>query len=278
MLPIKKVTTALLLGSLALALGAHSISASAKTPNGKPFVALEGQIVEVQGSISTVQDQIDDLVGQVDNIEDRLIATEQAIIELNLENEYLELLIGGAYTSIDAIQTEIDTLSNDVEANEGLITTLQAAIASIQSGQIDLANNLQTQIDNNSSLLGTLQASIDAINEFITMDQHIAEGTCPEGQYVIGHTADSVSCAPVEGSGTASAIGYFTFARSASFGRNAQAYCHLPTDIRTGGGFNAIQTNDSVRRSTPTGVNGWTVESVGNQRDIQAYVMCLRIQ
>jgi len=246
------------------------------TPNGKPFVAIQGEIAEIQGAVSTIEEQVALLLGQVNSLTERVSASEVAIVDLRAENVFLEALILGAFTSIEDINLEIDSLSNDVETNAGLITTLQAAIVSIEAGQLDLGNNLQDQIDNNLDLISALQGYIVSINEFLEMDQHITEGTCPEGLFVVGHTENELACAPVEGTGGTSITGYFRFQRSASFGRNIQVYCN-PGDIATGGGFNAIQLNDSVRRSTPTGLNGWTVEGVGNQRDIQGYVMCLHV-
>ena len=254
----------------------YSTTSSAGNAQGKPFVALEGQIIEVQGAISTLEEQVVELIGAVDSLEDRVTASKDAMGELLSENAFLNTLISGAYTGIDAINAEIDALSSDVEANEGLITTLQAAIASIETGQIDLEDNLQSQIDNNLALIGVLQNNVASINEYIALDQHITEGTCPDGLYVVGHTENSLACAPAEASGGASISGYFRYKRSLSWGRNVKVYCS-PGDIATGGGFNAIQSTDSVRRSTPTGLNGWTVESVGNERDIQAYVICLDV-
>ncbi len=249
---------------------------SGDSPRGKPFVAIQGEIVEVQGAVTSIQDQIDELVGDVESLEGRILATENAILELADQNLYLQALINGAYTSIDQINAEIEALSQDVETNSDLITTLQSTIVTIQQGQIDLATSLQDQIDNNLTLIGVLEDDIESINDYMAMDQHITEGTCPEGLYVVGHTQDSLACAPVDASGGATVSGYFRYQRSLSYERDVQVYCNLG-DIATGGGFNAIQNNQSVRRSTPTGVNGWTVESVGNDRDIQAYVMCLNV-
>lgn len=255
-----------------------STSAFSANSQGKPFIAINEQIVEVQGAVSTLEDQVAELIGKVDSIEERLSANEKAIVDLMDKNDALESLIAGAYTSISDIEGEISVLSGAMDTNAGLISSLQSAIISIQNGQIDLEESLQGQIDKNLELIGMLEGNIDAINNFLETDQHITEGTCPDGEYVIGHTENSVSCAPVNGGGNSSISGYLTFARSASWGRNAQAYCYQQSDIATGGGFNAIQTEHSVRRSTPTGKNGWTVELTGNNRDVQAYVICLRVQ
>ncbi len=268
---IKTFFTVFILTSI-FSTGVHAYQAK-----GKPFVALQDQIVEVQGAVTTLEDQVTELIGRVDSIAERLTATELAIVDLENENDALNTLIMGAYTSIDDLYFEIETLSEDTSANASLIASLQSAIASIEEGQIDLTNNLQGQVDNNLELIELLEGDIASINDYIALDNHITEGTCPSGEFVIGHTENSLSCAAAGGSGSNTLWGYFRFARSASWGRNIQVYCDLPTDIRTGGGFNAIQSSHNVRRSTPTGVNGWTVELSGNFRDIQAYVMCLRV-
>lgn len=253
-------------------------TALAGNAKGKPFVALEGKIVEVQGAISTLEDQVSELIGQVNTIEARLVANEQAISDLNVENEALNILIAGAYTSLDDINLEISALSVNFDTNAGLISTLQSTVASIEAGQIDLAENLQDQIDNNMSLIGVLEDNIVAINKYMSMDQHITEGTCPDGLYVVGHTADSLSCASVDGGGSSSTIsGYYKYARSKAYEREMKVYCNHPADIRTGGGFDAISFSHTVKRSSPEGANGWTVGLSGNSRDVQAYVVCLRV-
>ena len=271
----KKYLPVVMLSSLALTT-IFSTAVMAGTAKGKPFIALGDQIVEVQGAITSLEDQVTELIGRVDSIDVRLTANEQALVNLAAENDALNALIIGAYTSIDDINTEIQNLSFDVVENAGLIASLQSAIAAIETGQFDLSENLQSLINNNLELITIIQGNIDGINDYIAMDQHITEGTCSEGLYVVGHTADSLACAPIDGGGSSSISSYFRYQRSQTWGRNIQVYCS-PGDIATGGGFNAIQSEHSVRRSTPTGINGWTVELTGNFRDIQAYVMCLKV-
>ena len=200
---MKKMFSMVLCAVLATAVGTTSAFAGS-TPKGKPFVAINGQVVEVQKAISTIQDQIALLVGQVGSMEERLTASEGAIQDLISQNAEISALINGNITSVDQIAAKIDSLNaetatlesmlqsvgtdpdleNQVKINTELINTLSSALAGVNSGIINLEGNLQSQIDNNSTLISALQSDIDQINLDLAQKQNIISGNCLDGSAV----------------------------------------------------------------------------------------------
>ena len=194
-------------------------------PKGKPFVAINDQIVEVQGAVSDFQDQIDSLVARVDTVEQRVTADEQAIVTLNGQNAALQALINSNLTSIDDINAEILLLQNDsdnlnvqlsalsttdttqidalqaqIAANASLVGTLQSSLLMVQQGAINLETNLQGQIDNNFSLISAIQGEVATLNANIALKQDLINGTCPDGMAVQQINADgSLVCGEAGG-------------------------------------------------------------------------------
>ena len=127
---------------LLVSVAAASIASSAAlagNAKGKPFVALQDQIVEVQGAVSTIQGQLQEIIGDVESLESRLTASEGAIDDLTDENEYLTVLAQSNLSSIEEIQTEIGALedqitalSADAEANAEHIGALRQTITTLQ--------------------------------------------------------------------------------------------------------------------------------------------------
>ena len=65
------------LAGVAAVIGAASVAQAAgngSTPNGKPFIAINDQIIEVKGAISSIEDQLAELVAQASSLEDRVAA------------------------------------------------------------------------------------------------------------------------------------------------------------------------------------------------------------
>jgi hypothetical protein len=180
---------------------------------GKPFVALQDQIVEVEGAISSLSDQVEILIGDVDSIEARMSASENAIQDLQNQIHSLNALITGNYTTIDDVNAAIDALSADMTAeNEALKLTLQAAIADVEAGTIDLTDDLQLQIDNNKALIAILSAEIASQAEWEEFNNNLTNGVCPDGSFVTSIEIDgSLVCGDVgENGGAAGTLSSFT--------------------------------------------------------------------
>lgn len=172
-------------------------------PKGKPFVAINDQIVAVNGAVSGLQEQISSLVASVDSIEGRVAADEDAINLLNSQNIALRALINSNFTDLVSVNAEVEslnqenydlryqisqntgdvgTLQGQIDANSAFIDTLNASILMIENGQISFAVNLQEQIDNNKKLIDGLNSEVLAINNKLMEKQNMINGVCPEGE------------------------------------------------------------------------------------------------
>ena len=168
------------------------------TPNGRPFIELEGQIIEVVGEMSTIQDQVDSLVEQVDTLEERIIANENAIVSLDDQNIVLQDQIDSFATDIATLQGQIDNLDAEnlilqgqIDANEGDIDTIQqqintnnGLIASLTQNINEIGSDLQAQIDNNLLLITALETEIDIVNLILIEKQTVITGSCVAGQSI----------------------------------------------------------------------------------------------
>jgi peptidoglycan hydrolase CwlO-like protein len=183
------------------------------TPNGKPFVELNGYVHEIEGEVSNLQDQIDSVVARVDTIEDRVGANETAISDLQQTNATLQAQIDANANDIASLessiaeleaanadlQNQIDTLGDadgtlqdQIDANSALITTYAQSIDT-------LGGSLQAQIDNNSLLIAALQGQITDINDYLEDINTFQAGQCPSGYFVKAIQSDgSLVCGPDE--------------------------------------------------------------------------------
>jgi len=216
--------------------------ADGSNPKGKPFVALNGEIVAVQGAISSLEEQVEILVGRVDSIEQRLTADENAILTLQDQNQALQALVGQNLTDIAAIQNEISvlqaqnvylqsliasgsgstTLQSEIDANSALIASLQNAILLANNNIIVLGTSLQAQIDNNLSLINMIRAEIDQINASLLLKQNLVSGICPDGSAVQQVMPDGTVVCGAAGGGSGGTTGTFVSVRAYSLGTAVQ--------------------------------------------------------
>jgi peptidoglycan hydrolase CwlO-like protein len=166
------------------------------TPNGRPFIELDGQILEVVGEMSTIQDQVDSLVEKVNTLEEKIIANENAIESLNAQNITLQTQVDSYATDIASLQGQIDNLEaenitlqqeldGDIDGSiQQQINTNNGLIASLTQNVNDIGNDLQAQIDNNILLISALETEIDIVNNILTEKQAIISGSCAAGQSI----------------------------------------------------------------------------------------------
>lgn len=193
--------------------------ANAAEHKGKPFVAIDNQLIEVQGAVSSLEAQVALLVGQVATVEEHVAAAAAAIESLQDQNAALTLLVNENMSSILSIQDGISLLQQeseaihaDIVANAGIIleyqqaqldanammiTDLQQALILVENNSVSLGDSLQAQIDANFGLIEALQSDIEIINAGLLEKQRILEGNCPTG-YALEHIAPNGALTCVE--------------------------------------------------------------------------------
>jgi|GEM_PF-1858132 len=260
---------------------AHAGGNGKKHHKGKPFVAINNQIVEVLGAISSLQDQIDLLVERVDTVEERVGANEGAISKLHEQNVALDVLVQRNLSDIASIDAEImllqqanadlqaqitansgdiTTLQSEVDANSALIATLRSAVLLVESEIISLESSLQLQIENNTQLIGALQSELGQITAKLDFIQNLANGTCPDGSAIQQILADgSVVCGGIAGSsGQLESVTSFKQSASTDGGNSVavKAFCDTTEGyVATGVGF--------------VGGLGWDIENINTSPHFQ---------
>ena len=268
------------------------------TPNGKPFVELQGQIVEVEGEISSLQDQIDSIVAKVSTIEERVGANESAIASLQTQNLNLETLLLAYGSDINTLSSEVTALqqANDelqilvnagdaslqtqIDENSLMITTLNQSIAEI--------GDLQSQIDNNVALMEGMQEEINAINQLLQEKQDIVDGKCPAGSSIREITASgAVVCEQDDVGGSGSATGTYKL-RMVRVMETVDAPAHKQTHKKlwcptgytvTTGGYNIFKS--TIRANGPYNFLGWSFTGI-NTTDHDSYfnliINCMKLE
>ena len=185
-----------------------AFAASGGSPNGKPFVEINGQIAEVQGQIATLEQRMDNLLARVVLNESRLDGIDAGIVLLQEERDELYLLLSeleSGITTVEAIiidletentnlQSELDEygdttgqLALEIEANAMSISTLTAFIDDGLSG-------LELLIFQNQSAINELREVQDSLVGQLEMKQNLLNGTCPEGLTFVGFEDGALVC------------------------------------------------------------------------------------
>jgi len=301
-----RVLKLVLISSLVLAMCPviHAAGQGA-TPNGKPFVTLQGQIVEVQGKLSSIQEQVDAIVRQVATIEERVTADGEAIAKLQMQNTELGAQISAYGTTQEALQARVNelqaqntalaaqlvansatdaNLQAQIDYNSGLISQLQQAIGGIST--------LQDQISNNTALITALQQEIGSINERLAMKQNIVNGTCPAGEAVRQINQDGSVACQVLGAGVGSVTTYriYNYRRLAPNTKGSIELLCNSGDLVTGGGFVGgwgysgmlvYESAPGYLGLYPNGNDFWKVSAKNNgvlADDLIARAICMTVQ
>ena len=291
-----KIFTASLSLAISAVLFSTTLAAgSGNSPKGKPFIAINDQIVEVEGAISSLQDQIEILVGHVDTIEQRVTANEAAIASLQNQNAILNALTQQNLSDIASIEGEIlllqqtnadlqtmiatnsddiTTLQGEVAANDAMIATLQSSILLVSNDLISLETSLQSQIEHNETLIVAIQDELDIINSELALKQNIINGTCPDGSAMQQILLDgSVICEGTGGtSGQLQTTTSYQHSYYTSPGQTTSVLATCPTGyVATSAGFERARGWDVYRLFTIAEGHGYDERGLLQARNNNTY-------
>ena len=198
-----------LLAALLVASTGTAFAASGGSPNGKPFVEINDQLVAVQGDVDSIKDQIESLTSRVESIEeesaavsaklDQTIATQTALSDLVAQ---IEIGTTTLASSVSHLESESASLASQIEALGGTDTELQAQIDTNQalliSLQLALSEGLDSvvnELDQLDEMAFYLEIEQTKIQEELRLKQNLIEGTCANDEFLAAVSSDgSVVC------------------------------------------------------------------------------------
>lgn len=178
---MKKSTLIIGLGAAAF-VATTAFAGRGGVPNGKPFIALQNQIIEVQGAVTDITDTAALLVESVETIEEEVGANQDAIATLETTTAALQSQIDASADSVNdvlavtaelqadnvALSQQILALGGEDEHLEGLIADNNAQILALQSSLQGEISSIMVEIADLDSAKTELESSVAAMQASIT--------------------------------------------------------------------------------------------------------------
>jgi hypothetical protein len=202
--------------------GVFAYAASGGSPNGKPFVEINGQITEIKMLQISIEERLTNYFSRIISLESATDVLGQNIADLENQNyelsQYMDNLNSGLMTLsgvADHINERISSLEEWLVLQQGDVATLEAQLNDYYQLQILIQQELSVvlvelsdRISENQEVLSTLEFGLAEMQEALKFKQDIIAGVCPEGEVVYGIGSDSsLACASAASS---SEISYVT--------------------------------------------------------------------
>lgn len=181
--------------------------AGGATPNGRPFVEINGQIAEVKSDVSALevkyqeimfrvnalegnlQGQIDALNSEISSLKDKNTLFAQQITDLVVLAATQGYDIQFALSEIDRLQTAIDALESAGGDQAAAIAALESGLAAVKDDVAANAAGLLGVIADaqvNSNLLTKLQSDVSDLQTALAKKQQDIGTSCQSGYYAYG--------------------------------------------------------------------------------------------
>ncbi len=219
MFKIKRLIEIPIILAVSVALSSTAFAASTtnggKTPNGKPFVEINGQIAEVIADLDDHIADYDAIVARIDALEldfqGQIDAINAEIVIMNAAAQVLRddiaatsdlatqngVDIAGLSTRLGEIEGEIDTLQNDTGDNASAIAALEAEDLAIRTEIAASADGLLATVDNlltNYATADMLNVAVQDLQNQIDNKQDDITGTCGSGAIRTVNDNGTVQC------------------------------------------------------------------------------------
>ncbi len=193
------------------------------TPNGKPFVEVNGQIVEVKNDITDIRNNYDAIVARIDALEldlaSKISALEAEVAALKEADTAIlaemqriadQATVNGY--NIEFAFSELMRLQEEIDALYALSGDQSVAIGELQTAQANLEAELATNaagllsaladIRANGTLIDFLSNNISDLQNQLANKQNDIAGSCPAGSFVTAVNDDGhLECAVANAAG-----------------------------------------------------------------------------
>ena len=246
----EKMMIRYLLAAIFVASIGTALAASGGSPNGKPFVEINGQLQEIRAVQLSTEARLDALFERIGSLEAAVDSIDQSILLLAQQNSEISNLLSYLESEVMSVEDvaakiveNIETLTQSINSQQGDISALESQLGDYENllsiMQLDtdgVIEQLSLRIENNEDMLRILEMELTNVVDAVKLKQDIISGICPEGEAVYAVGADgSLSCIKTGSSDFAYVTVLKMSGTSYSFNRYINVDCPENTTIISGG-------------------------------------------